>query len=183
MAETVYYAAMSLDGFIAEPEEQLTWLMGFDGPPYEGPDAQPMEGSYDDFYAGVGALAMGAKTYDFLLAKEIWPYGSIPTWIYTHRDLPRVKGADGIRRASGDVADEHPGMLAAAGDKDLWLMGGGELASQFADAGLLDRLQLTVVATILGAGLPLFSGPVPPMRLTGTTSWDTGMVELRYALS
>ena len=76
-------------------------------------------------------------------------------------------------------------MLDAAGDRDLWVVGGGNVASQFADAGLLDDLIVTVVPVVLGEGKPLFDRclPGPPMQLVGTREFDTGMTELRYELS
>jgi dihydrofolate reductase len=97
--------------------------------------------------------------------------------------MPADEAADvRITRAGvGDVAEE---MAAAAGERDLWVLGGGNVASQFADAGLLDELHLTVVPVVLGAGKPLFDRPLPggSMQLTGTRTFETGMVELRYAL-
>ena len=184
-ARTVYYAAMSLDGFIAEPEEKLDWLIGFDGPGYaeasEGEGASPIETSYPAFMEGVGALAMGSKTYEFILDQE-WAYADLPVWVLTTRDLPRAEGASGLAFASGPVAELHEEMIAAAGGKDLWVVGGGVLASQYVAAGLLDLVRLTVVPTILGAGLPLFAEPVPPMKLLATTPFDNGMVELSYEI-
>ena len=182
MASTVYYAAMSLDGYIAEPEEKLEWLTGFDGPAYEGDDAEPIRESYPRFFERIGSLVMGSKTYEFVLDLDTWPYGAMPTWVYTRRDLPRVGAAEGLRFTSGDVSELHAEILAAAGGKGLWVIGGGDLASQYVDAGLLDRVELTVVPVILGAGLPLFAGPVPPMKLLGTRPFDSGMVELKYEL-
>ena len=72
MARTVYYAAASLDGYIADPEETLPWLLGFEGAGYAGGEAPtPMGegGSYPEFFAGVGSLAMGSKTYEFILER------------------------------------------------------------------------------------------------------------------
>ncbi len=185
-ARTTYYAAMSLDGFIAEPEEKLEWLTGFDGPGYagasEGGGASPIEESYPAFMEGVGALVMGSKTYEFILGEK-WVYGDMPVWVMTSRDLPGVGGATGLRFASGPVADLHAEMIAAAGGKDLWVVGGGDLASQYVEAGLLELLRVTVVPTVLGDGLPLFADPVPPMKLLGTTAFDNGMVELSYELA
>jgi dihydrofolate reductase len=182
-ARTVYYAAMSLDGYIAEPEEKLEWLTGFDGPGYagagEGDGAGPIETSYPAFMEGVGALVMGSKTYEFILDQE-WAYADLPVWVMTTRDLPRVEDASGLAFASGSVAALHDEMVAAAGGKDLWVVGGGVLASQYVAAGLLDLVRLTVVPTILGAGLPLFAEPVPPMKLLGSTPFDSGMIELSY---
>ncbi len=75
-------------------------------------------------------------------------------------------------------------MMAAAGDRNLWVVGGGNVASQYADAGLLDELLLTVVPVVLGEGKPLFDRALPggPMQLTGTRTFQSGMVELRYEL-
>jgi dihydrofolate reductase len=75
-------------------------------------------------------------------------------------------------------------MAESAGDRDLWIVGGGPVASQFADAGLLDELLVTVVPVVLGAGKPLFERRLPggPLQLTGSRTFATGMVELSYAL-
>jgi dihydrofolate reductase len=76
-------------------------------------------------------------------------------------------------------------MLDAAGGRSLWVVGGGDVASQFADRGLIDELILTVVPVVLGEGKQLFDRRLPggPMQLLGTRAFDTGMVELRYAMS
>ncbi len=179
--QTVYYAAMSLDGFIAEPEEKLEWLTAFDGPGYGGEVAGSVEDAYPAFMKGVGALVMGSRTYEFLLGGT-WPYGDMPAWVFTHRPLPLIDGAGGLRFTAGSVAEPHPEMLAAAGGKDLWVVGGGDIASQYVEAGLLDLVRVTVVPIVLGAGLPLFAEAVPPMKLLHTTPFDNGMVELSYEI-
>jgi dihydrofolate reductase len=75
-------------------------------------------------------------------------------------------------------------MSEAAGDRNLWVVGGGNVASQFADAGLLDELLVTVVPVVLGEGKPLFDRRLPggPIQLRSTRPFDSGMVELRYEL-
>jgi dihydrofolate reductase len=175
---------MSLDGYIAEPEEKLDWLTGFEGAGSEVGGDDGAMGGYDEFFAGIGALVMGSKTYDFLLRGDYWTYGEMPAWVYTSRELPRIERATGLRFASGDVAADHAEQVEAAGGKDLWVMGGGDLASQYVAAGLLDLVRVTVVPVVLGAGLPLFAEPLPkPMRLLGTTPFASGMVELSYEVS
>lgn len=181
MAQTVYYAAMSLDGFIADRDENLEWLTKFDGPGYAGDavPAGPTEGSYQRFLADVGALVMGSKTYEFILG-ESWPYGDMPTWVLTTRKLPAIDGAGGLRFASGPVVEAHAEAAAAAGGKDVWLVGGGNVATQCLEAGLLDLVRVTIVPVLLGDGLPLFAGPVEPMGLLAVTPYGNGMVELTY---
>jgi dihydrofolate reductase len=184
MAQTVYYAAMSLDGYIAEPEEKLTWLTGFEGAGSAIGEGLPLADAYPSFFAGVGALAMGSKTYEFLLRANAWDYGDMPAWVYTSRELDRLDRAGGLRFAAGDVAADHAEQLGAAGGRNLWVMGGGDLASQYAAAGLLDLVRVTVVPTVLGGGLPLFAQPLPkPMRLLATTPFQNGMVELSYEVA
>jgi dihydrofolate reductase len=181
MARSVYYAAMSLDGYIADLDENLEWLTGFDGPGYAG-DAEhrgPMESSYPAFMEGIGALVMGSKTYEFILGQS-WAYGDLPVWVLTSRELPAVEEASGLRFASGPVTAIHDEAMEAATGKDLWVVGGGNVATQYLEAGLLDVVQVTIVPVVLGDGLPLFAGPVPPLKLIDVTPYGNGMVELTY---
>jgi dihydrofolate reductase len=152
---TQYYTATSLDGFIADADNSLEWLFK---------QQQDREGplNYKDFIAGVGALAMGATTYEWILDHEFadkppedwkWLY-DVPSWVFTHRQLPVVPDAQIVFR-SGDVAAVHAEMHAAAADRNLWIVGGGDLVGQFADAGLLDEVIVYVAPVTLGAGAPL----------------------------
>ena len=156
MPLTQYYTATSLDGFIADPDNSLGWLFTRE---------QDREGplNYADFIAGVGALAMGSTTYEWILDHEFagkpqagwkWPY-EIPGWVFTHRDVPVVPDAP-IEFTSGDVASVHLRMLEAAGGRNVWIVGGGDLAGQFADAGLLDEVIVYIAPVTLGGGPPLF---------------------------
>ncbi len=151
---TTFYTATTLDGFIADEQDSLEWLftqaIEEDGPM-----------SYNAFFATVGAMAMGATTYLWLrdhLAEtgEPWTY-DVPSWVFTHRDLEPI--GDRITFTSAAVADVHAAMAAAAGDRDLWVVGGGDLAAQFAEAGLLDELVVSIAPVTLGAGRPLFPRP------------------------
>lgn len=183
MSRVSYYCAASLDGYIAEGDDTLGWLLGYEGS-YAGPDAQPIAGAYERFYEGVGALVMGSTTYEWIVRElEAWPYAGKPTWVLTTRELaaPDARGAD-VRMTRGRVADLAGEMIAAAGERALWVVGGGNVASQFADEGLIDEVIVTLVPVVLGEGKPLFDRRLPggPMRLTGTRPFDSGMVEVRY---
>lgn len=157
---THFFTASSLDGFIATADDSLDWLLkqDFDS---DGPMA------YTAFEKTIGALAMGASTYEWVLRHEQgrWSYAQ-PTWVFTHRDLAVREGAD-IRFARGDVAAVHGEMVEAAGGGDLWVVGGGDLAGQFADAGLLDEFWVQFAPVTLGSGAPLL-----PRRL------DLELIEL-----
>jgi dihydrofolate reductase len=180
MSKTQYYTATSLDGFLATEDDSLDWLF---------PLGDPDDKGYENFLAEVGALVMGASTYSWLLAhadevKEqtgsAWPYTQ-PTWVFSHGSLPPIEGAD-IRFVQGDVREVHEAMRQAAGTKNVWVVGGGDLAGQFHDAGLLDELILSVGSATLGTGKPLLPRRVlsPTLRLVGVRQIGEGLAELRY---
>jgi len=167
---TIYYTATTLDGFLATPDHSLDWLFAVE----HGPDVQA---DMDTFYDSVGPLAMGSSTYRWVVENESlldhpekwreW-YGDRPAWVFTHRgDQPVIEGAD-IRFTQAPVTQVHAEMVAAADGKDIWLMGGGGLVGQFADAGLLDRIIATVAPVTLGAGAPLLPRVIGSDRLTLT---------------
>jgi dihydrofolate reductase len=182
MSRVVYYAAMSLDGYIAEADDTLDWLTKFEAaPPADG--VQTFDDGYDEFYEQVGALVMGSVTYEWVLEhiSGSWPYAGKPCWILSSRELAQPDGVD-VKVVNSSVPDLYEEMRAAAGDRKLWVVGGGGVASQFADAGLLDEVWVTVVPVALGAGKPLFDRRLPgaPMRLTAALPRASGMIELRY---
>lgn len=156
MSRTIYFTAATLDGFLADERDNIDWLLSQDHDP-QGP------GGHEAFVAGVGALVMGRSTYDWLRAHmartgEPWYY-SAPTWVMTHRPVEIAEGAD-IRVAAGDVRAVHEAMRAAAGDRDIWVVGGGALAGELAAAGLLDEIRISLAPVTLGAGKPLLPRPV-----------------------
>lgn len=177
--KTQYYGASTLDGFIADENHSLDWLMQM---------GDPVETSYPEFIRDVGALAMGAHTYEWVVrylsqgdTPQPWTYEQ-PTWVFTHRDLPVHPGAD-VRFVRGDVRPVHAEMAEAADGKNVWVVGGGELAGQFHDAGLLDELIIQIVPVTLGRGAPLLPRriAIPPLQLTDVRQYGA-MVEVRYTV-
>ena len=177
MPKTQYLVASSLDGFIADEHDDLSWLLSMPG---ADDDTNP----YPEFIEQVGAIAMGASTYEWVHRHEEgrWPY-AMPAWVFTHRQLPVIEGAD-IRFTSDDVAAVHATMLAEAGDKNVWLVGGGELVGQFLDRDLLDEIWLSLTPVTLGAGAPLLPRRrTEPMRLLEARPSPAGtFVHLHYSL-
>jgi dihydrofolate reductase len=191
MSKVQYYCAATLDGYIADSNDEIDWLTGYEGS-YEASEADttPMGegGSYDPFYEQVGALVSGSVTYEFVLEhfkSDSWPYAGKPYWVLSSRDLPTpgAEGAD-VRIVRGSVRDHFEEMMRSAGDRNLWVVGGGNVASQFTDEGLLEELHLTVVPVVLGKGKPLFDKGLPDaLQLTGARTFANGMAELRYQLT
>jgi dihydrofolate reductase len=181
---TQYYTATSIDGFIADERHSLDWLHAVDA----GGDGS----GFPSFFSKVGAMAMGASTYSWLLAHDdfrtdpaaAWrrAHGDTPCWVFTHRDLPRIPGAP-IRLVQGDVAPVHAAMAEAAGARNIWIVGGGELAGQFADRGLLDEIVATVAPVTLGAGAPLLPRRLESSQLELVDVRQAGqLAQLTYAL-
>jgi dihydrofolate reductase len=155
VSKTQYYTATTHDGFIADEHNSLDWLFVV--------DRGGGDGGFGAFFAQIGAMAMGATTYEWVLAHDDllndpapWQrfYGDTPCWVFTHRELPAVPGAR-ITFVEGDVAPVHEELVRAADGKNVWLVGGGDLVGQFADAGLLDEILVGVAPVTLGAGAPL----------------------------
>ena len=178
--KTQYYTATSLDGFIATEDDSLDWLF---------PLGDANDTSYPTFIAEVSALAMGSATYEWMLRHadmmvdqtgSPWPYTQ-PVWVFSSRELPAVEGAD-IRFAKGDVASVHAEMVQAAGERNIWIVGGGDLAGQFHDAGLLDEVIVQIGSVTLGRGKPLLPRRIttPPFELLSVRQVGTGFAELRY---
>jgi dihydrofolate reductase len=170
MTKTQFYTATSIDGFIADQDNSLDWLFAVD----EGREDETGSSPFSVFFADVGAFAMGATTYEWVLEHDAlldqplkWAdyYGEVPAWVFTHRSLPLIPGAD-LTFVNGDVRPVHAAMVEAAKGKNVWIVGGGELAGAFADAGLLDEIILGVAPVTLGAGAPLLPRRMTSARLS-----------------
>ncbi|HWH25344.1 MAG TPA: dihydrofolate reductase family protein [Pseudolysinimonas sp.] len=165
MGRILFDTATALNGWIADTNNSLSWLFAAAGGTEPDPELLPSNAT---------VLVEGSTTYEWLLAEsdllahpERWRefHGERPTFVFTTRELPTPTGAD-IRFVSGSVADALPAIRAAAGDGDIWVMGGGDLAGQFFDAGALDQIAVSIAPVTLDGGAPLFPRRVESDRLT-----------------
>lgn len=181
MRRVVYYTATTLDGYLADDQDSLEWLFVV---------PQDSDG-FPAFLEGVGAIVQGSTTYEWVVRHEglvdepdKWPafYGARPTWVFSSRGLPAVPGAD-VRIVAGSVRDHWSAIAESAGDKDVWIVGGGDLAAQFLDAGLLDEIRLSVAPVTLARGKALLSQRVESDRLELVSVAKNGQfAELVYAV-
>ena len=169
----------SLDGFIAKKDNSISW---FDTRDYyeKGVD----EPDVAAFLKTIDCYIMGSRTYE--LALELsksygWAYGETPTIVLSHRKLP-------VDRKNITI---HPGDLVKFVEehlkptyKNVWLVGGANLAREFIRLKLADEIRISVLPIILGDGTPFFDqiGMEQSLHLKDVTAYKSGMVELWYEI-
>jgi dihydrofolate reductase len=173
MVEIVYYAAASLDGFIATADGGVDWL-----PPIE---AEGEDYGYRDFYASVDAVLMGSATYEQIQQQAAWPYAGKPCWVFT-RQRRYAKGSSAEIAFTAAPPEHIAEEMARQGLKRAWLVGGGKLAASFRERGLVMSYGIGIVPAILGGGIPLIEarGPLDKLTLTGCQAYPDGVVMLWY---
>lgn len=182
MTRVIFNTATTLNGFLADDEDSLSWL-------FTVPGAETAENDFGAFLAGIGSLVMGSTTYEWLLEHEKlqehpdrWPYASTPSFVFSSRSLPTVDGAD-VRFRSGAPAAAWKEIRHAADGRDVWVVGGGDLAGQFADAGLLNEIRVSVAPVTLVSGRPLLPRRLESDRLRLQSVRQAGQfAELIYSL-
>ncbi len=178
MSRVRVYIASSLDGFIAGPDDDLSWLGG--DPPNEAQLAarSPEALSYERFIADVGVLLMGRRTYDVVEKFDQWFYGDLPVLVATHRPLtPRVPT---VRAISGDLDSLLAQAHEVAGTKDVYI-DGGELIRQATLARRVDEFVITWIPVLLGRGLPLFAGLAErrDLEILSSTPFGGGALQIK----
>jgi dihydrofolate reductase len=174
------YLGCSLDGCIAGPEHDISFLSDYGPSPGDPPVPSEQAGlDFDAFLAETGALLMGRRTYQVLLDHDVWPYGDRPVLVATHHALPPAPQGGHARAVCGPVEALVAAAREAAGGRDVYV-DGGDLVRQALEAGLVDTLCLTFLPVVLGRGIRLWDGLsgrtelafAPPRRLAG------GMVQV-----
>ena len=182
MGKVIFDTAATLNGWIADEDASLAWLFAVPGADEAAASLVP---------AGAAVLFEGSTTYTWVLEHEgllanpeKWAafYGTKPTFVFTTRELPVPEGAD-VRFVSGAIADAFEAIQDAAAGGDVWVMGGGDLAGQFLDAGLLDEIAVSIAPATLPGGAPLLPRAIGPDRLELVSASAVGQfARLVYAV-
>ena len=171
MTEVIYYVAISIDGYIATSDGGVDWLAPFNE---SGEDY-----GYSEFYESIDAILMGSRTYEQILSFGDWPYESMPCWVFSSRQLD-------ISQPEVHLTNREPkeivALLTEHGRSRAWLVGGGALASSFRLVGLINEYVVSVIPTVLGAGIPMFTpgSPKKLLKLVEFKQFNSGLVQLRY---
>lgn len=146
MGRVQVFIAASLDGFIAGPDDDLSWLPT---------DQQPGPGAigFDTFLADVGAMLMGRRTYDTVMGFDAWPYEDMPVLVATTRELGRARPT--VRRVTGSIGELLDEALQVADGRNVYV-DGGNLVQQALAARRVDELIVTIAPVLLGRGVRLF---------------------------
>ena len=175
MGKLVLYIAASLDGYIARPDGAIDWLEQL-------PNPNQIDHGYQSFLDGIGALIMGRKTYDIILGMGIdWPYPGLPCMVVSQNASFPVSSPETV--VVSEQVPEAVLQWKKTMEKDLWLVGGGQLAQYFFREKLVDQLVLTLVPLTLGEGIPLFPAPglEDSWELKEVVPFETGLVSLTYS--
>jgi dihydrofolate reductase len=167
------FVGTSVDGFIARPDGGLDWLPAGGGEPH----------GYVEFMASVDALVVGRKTYETVLGFDRWPYGEKPVIVLSTRALEPAPPGAVVERMSGDPARVLT-RLAGRGMKHVYVDGGITI-QRFLRAGLIQRLIVTRVPILIGAGIPLFGATEGDITLThvATRQFASGLVQSEYLVA
>jgi dihydrofolate reductase len=176
---TIHMAA-SLDGFIARRDGSVDWLETSDR--FEGGDT--LDPAFvEAFLKTIDCYVMGARTYETALDFEArglgWSYGDEPTFVLTHRELPRIR--DTVELYSGDLAKLVNERLRPR-FRSIWFVGGSAVAGECLRRGLVDELRTSILPILIGDGIAFFDaiGRDVPLHLKEAKAYESGMVELWY---
>lgn len=173
MKKTVLFIAMSLDGYIADKNGDVSWLGG------ESKEDDDMV-SYKEFMKDIDTVIMGARTYRQItedISPDEWYYSGLTTYVITHH----------FETSSEDIrfTEESPVnlilRLQKEAGKDIWICGGASIINQLIKADLIDKYIINVMPIILGGGIRLFDDMdmEKKLRLLGTKNYN-GIVDLIY---
>lgn len=170
--KVVYYLASSLDGFIADEQDEVSWL--------DKLEIDHTNTGYESFFENVDGLIMGRRTYDFVYNYGQWPYGKKPTWVCTTRKLSALEGCN-LQSASTPV--EAIAEATSMGIATIWVVGGGVLSRSLLELGLLTHISVSMMPVVLGNGVKLFDALPSSVYLVQESSTAmSGFTQLEYRI-
>ena len=168
------FIATSLDGFIARPDGDVSWLEEYE-PMGEGED-----GGYGELFNSVDSLVMGRGSFEKVLEFD-WPYGDKPITVMSS-SLTKVpeKLKDNVK-INNAAPLELLEKLETEGCQHIYL-DGGQVVQSFLREGLVDDMTLTTIPVLLGRGIPLFGHLESDikLKLLESSSWENGFTQSTY---
>lgn len=175
MVRIKLYIACSLDGFIAREDGSIDWLNEYE-------NNTKTDYGYSEFYASIGTVLMGRKTYEQVLGFGKWPYAEKKVYVFTRQKGP-LKREENVEFISEDIG-EFVRHLKKEAKQDLWLVGGSQLIKVFLKENLIQDYIIFIVPVILGSGIALFDHIGKEIRLTtgNLEKYENGLVRIDYKI-
>ena len=163
------FIASSLDCYIAREDGGIDWL-------YTDADY-----GYTRFYDSIDTIIVGRKSYDQSLTFDEYPYKGKKVYVFTRKKVRKNKNEQDVEYIDTNIQDFVTSLTQSIG-KDIWLLGGGEIASVLLNAGLVDEIILSIHPIILGTGIPLLRNIQKEvnLKLENSLSFNSGLTQLCY---
>jgi dihydrofolate reductase len=174
MAKVKLYIASSLDGYIAAANDNLDWLTQLDNP-------NNIDHNYAAFMSEIGSTVMGSVTYRTVVEMGIeWPYLGLKNFVWSRNPHYPISTAD-TKLVTDDIV-AFVRTLKSTEEKDIWIIGGGQLIAVLLSNDLIEELTISVIPVILGKGTLLFQGDLPMSnwKLKACEAFETEIVNLTY---
>ena len=170
MRQLVYSVATSLDGFIAGPKGEFDWII------------QDPTMNFGEMFRQFGTAVMGRHTYEAILREGRSPREFGMKVFVASTTLDQAQHRDVTIIGSG-VAETVRELKRGSG-KDIWLFGGGSTFRNLLDAGLVDRVEVSIIPVLLGGGIPLVpEGRRWPLQFKDSRTFPSGIISLTYLVA
>jgi len=173
MSKIILYIATSLDGFIANEKGKVDWLEKYTG--------KDVENDYNKFVKGISSIIMGSKTYKQILGFDLWYYGKTPCYILSHKKMKTFENSN-VEFYSGNIK-KLLSKVKRKSKKNIWLLGGANVAQKFLKEGLVDEIQLAIIPETLGKGIPLFKKIKNKFKLIKVEKMKNGTILAKYKIN
>ena len=169
MRKVKLFIASSLDCYIAREDGRIDWL--FTDADY----------GYTKFYDSIDTIIVGRKSYDQSLTLDEYPYKGKKVYVFTRKKVRKNNNEQDVEYIDTNIQDFVTSLTQSIG-KDIWLLGGGEIASVLLNAGLVDEIILSIHPISLGRGIPLLRNIQKEvnLKLENSLSFDSGLTQLYY---
>lgn len=167
----ILYIAMTLDGFIAKPNDDLSFLSIVE---LEGEDY-----GYNDFITSIDTVIIGRRTYDWVMNQvPEFIHSNLDTFVMTRTTRPSVGKTNFY---TGDLKSLVLTLKSQEG-KNIFVDGGAEVVNELLADNLIDDFIISIIPIMIGEGIRLFKDGRPEqlLKLIDVKSFETGLVQLHY---